>query len=275
MPPAARTSSATGEDEQEGAPRLGSALACNVNAPIRSLVQQARQFRRSRDRACGRRAVDQQMSGNDVRVTSPAVAVTREPRRRAGRATGGSPDASAGYSETARAAALHRAREVGEPRSPIGVASVAQAVSVGSGRFSHWSRSITSQDNCQRIDPPRIRIDRLRRPRAGTRRARRAPTCWPGTALRAARPAASNRIFTCGRNGSSGCSRGNHADLVGVEPHERADREQPHQVHEPAQQHLVERRVALLAHDGADARRSPALRDRGGCCAARRRRRRC
>jgi hypothetical protein len=44
-----------------------------------------------------------------------------------------------------------------------------------------------------------------------------------------------------------------HADLLGREPHQRADGEEADEVDEPAQQLLVERRVVLLAHDRLDA----------------------
>ena len=46
---------------------------------------------------------------------------------------------------------------------------------------------------------------------------------------------------------------GDHADLLGLQPDQRADRKEPDQVDEAAQQLLVERRVVLLAHDRLDA----------------------
>ena len=46
---------------------------------------------------------------------------------------------------------------------------------------------------------------------------------------------------------------GDDGELVRAEANQSADREQPHQVDEPLQQRLVERRVVLFAHDAADA----------------------
>src|SRR5439155_8250633 len=48
-------------------------------------------------------------------------------------------------------------------------------------------------------------------------------------------------------------------DFVTDEPYEIADGEESHQVHEAFEQWLAERRVALLAHDGADANGREAL----------------
>ena len=62
------------------------------------------------------------------------------------------------------------------------------------------------------------------------------------------------RIFTCGPERVRRVLRGDDRELVGVQAHEVADRKQSHQVDEPLQQRLIERRIALLAHDRADAR---------------------
>src|ERR1700674_3606053 len=50
-----------------------------------------------------------------------------------------------------------------------------------------------------------------------------------------------------------------HRELLGAQAHEIADGEEPHQVDESLQERLVEGRVALLAHDGPDARGGESL----------------
>ncbi len=47
--------------------------------------------------------------------------------------------------------------------------------------------------------------------------------------------------------------RSDHREILRVQADERADRKEAHQIHEALQQRLVERRIALLAHDAANA----------------------
>ena len=218
------------EQQQEVAPRLEVAARVDRELADQMAVEELGKLGDRRVGACGARSSSRSVSGSTV-IRSGADRRALEVMSTIRPSVAEMAGWPSGYSRTARAAALQaRANSVSRADSS-GDERSRGVLHVGHG---HMIR--------QRIDVHRFRIDgfddgagmfaaAVALPRVGEQRLLERLALGVREDLHL-RPERIGRMFG-----------GHDRELVGVQPHEVADRKESHQVDEPLQQRLVERRI--------------------------------